>query len=258
MDNQRLFTLLAGTAQQDASAFSQLYQEFSPTVYGIALSVVKEPHTAADAAQEVFLRLWTLPPARFPRENPGAWLYTVTRRQALEHLQRQRPQSLEEAPPLPELSSPLENALDWQSFQELLAPLDELSRQIHCAFWRWATPTGRLPPCSTRTPPPSAGSTPRPSTGCGCSERTCWGLCCWAFWDCGRCCPKPPLRGPPARAAPAASPRQPRRRGCPGRCFWQRRPSSWQGRFISAGSAGSVPGKKSEYAPTKQASRSLS
>lgn len=130
MDNQRLFTLLAGTAQRDASAFSQLYQEFSPTVYGIALSVVKEPHTAADATQEVFLRLWTLPPARFPRENPGAWLYTVTRRQALEHLQRQRPQSLEEAPPLPELSSPLENALDWQSFQELLAPLDELSRQI--------------------------------------------------------------------------------------------------------------------------------
>ena len=130
MDNQRLFTLLAGTAQRDASAFSQLYQEFSPTVYGIALSVVKEPHTAADATQEVFLRLWTLPPARFPRENPGAWLYTVTHRQALEHLQRQRPLSLEEAPPLPELSSPLENALDWQSFQELLAPLDELSRQI--------------------------------------------------------------------------------------------------------------------------------
>ena len=130
MDNQRLFTLLAGTAQRDASAFSQLYQEFSPTVYGIALSVVKEPHTAADATQEVFLRLWTLPPTSFPRENPGAWLYTVTRRQALEHLQRQRPQSLEEAPPLPELSSPLENALDWQSFQELLAPLDELSRQI--------------------------------------------------------------------------------------------------------------------------------
>ena len=52
MDNQRLSTLLAGTAQRDASAFSQLYQEFSPTVYGIALSVVKEPHTAADATQE--------------------------------------------------------------------------------------------------------------------------------------------------------------------------------------------------------------
>ena len=139
MDNQRLFTLLAGTAQRDASAFSQLYQEFSPTVYGIALSVVKEPHTAADATQEVFLRLWTLPPARFPRENPGAWLYTVTRRQALEHLQRQRPLSLEEAPPLPELSSPLENALDWQSFQELLAPLDELSRQIAATVrWKYA------------------------------------------------------------------------------------------------------------------------
>ena len=70
MDNQRLSTLLAGTAQRDASAFSQLYQEFSPTVYGIALSVVKEPHTAADATQEVFLRLWTLPPRALPPGEP--------------------------------------------------------------------------------------------------------------------------------------------------------------------------------------------
>ena len=255
MDNQRLSTLLAGTAQRNAGAFSQLYQEFSPTVYGIALSVVKEPHTAADATQEVFLRLWTLPPARFPRENPGAWLYTVTRRQALEHLQRQRPQSLEEAPPLPELSSPLENALDWQSFQELLAPLDELSRQIVTLKLAAGYTHREIAALLHQNPATVRWKYAKAIHGL----RLFWADLLGALLlDCGRCCPKPPPRGPPARAAPAASPRQPLQPGCPGRCFWRRRPSSWQGQFISAGSAGSVPGKKSEYAPTKQASRSLS
>ena len=82
MDNQRLFTLLGGTARRDPQAFTQLYQEFYPAVYGMALSVLKKPDASADAAQEVFLRLWTLPAQSFPTANPGAWLYTVTRRQA--------------------------------------------------------------------------------------------------------------------------------------------------------------------------------
>lgn len=90
MDNQRLFTLLGGTARRDPQAFTQLYQEFYPAVYGMALSVLKKPDASADAAQEVFLRLWTLPAQSFPTANPGAWLYTVTRRQALEIQKSQR------------------------------------------------------------------------------------------------------------------------------------------------------------------------
>lgn len=258
MDNQRLSTLLAGTAQRDASAFSQLYQEFSPTVYGIALSVVKEPHTAADAAQEVFLRLWTLPPARFPRENPGAWLYTVTRRQALEHLQRQRPQSLEEAPPLPELSSPLEKALDWQSFQELLAPLDELSRQIVTLKLAAGYTHREIAALLHQNPATVRWKYMKAIHGLRLFWADLLGALLLGFLGLRALLPQAPTAGAPARAAPAASPRQPLQPGCPGRCFWRRRPSSWQGRFISAGSAGSVPGKKSETAPTKQASRSLS
>ena len=103
MDNQRLFTLLGGTARRDPQAFTQLYQEFYPAVYGMALSVLKKPDASADAAQEVFLRLWTLPAQSFPTANPGAWLYTVTRRQALEIQKSQRAAlPLEELPPLPD------------------------------------------------------------------------------------------------------------------------------------------------------------
>lgn len=131
MDNQRLFTLLGGTARRDPQAFTQLYQEFYPAVYGMALSVLKKPDASADAAQEVFLRLWTLPAQSFPTANPGAWLYTVTRRQALEIQKSQHAAlPLEELPPLPDPAPGPESVLDWESFQQLVAPLDEISRQI--------------------------------------------------------------------------------------------------------------------------------
>ena len=125
MDNRRLFDLLSGTARRDEAAFSQLYREFYPTVRGIALSVTGDEADSNDAAQEVFALLWTLPPQRFPRENPGAWLYTVTRRKALALRQGRPTLPLEELPPLPAPSD-----LEDPSFQELVAPLDEESRQI--------------------------------------------------------------------------------------------------------------------------------
>ena len=57
MDNQRLFTLLGGTARRDPQAFTQLYQEFYPAVYGMALSVLKKPDASADAAR-TYLLFW--------------------------------------------------------------------------------------------------------------------------------------------------------------------------------------------------------
>ena len=66
MDNQRLFTLLGGTARRDPQAFTQLYQEFYPAVYGMALSVLKKPDASADAAG-----CGPCPPRAFPPPTPG-------------------------------------------------------------------------------------------------------------------------------------------------------------------------------------------
>ena len=260
MDNQRLSTLLAGTAQRDASAFSQLYQEFSPTVYGIALSVVKEPphrcrrHPGGVPAAVDFA------PRALPPGEP--------RRLAVH---RHPPPGLgaPPAPAAPVLGGGPSPAGAFLPLGERLglavlpraagAPGRAVPANRHLEAGQRATPTGRLPPCSTRTPATVRWKYAKAIHGL----RLFWAdllgaLLLGFFGTAGAAAPSPHCGGPPARAAPAVSPRQPLRRGCPGRCFWQRRPSSWQGQFISAGSAGSVPGKKSENAPTKQASRSLS
>lgn len=127
MDNQRLAQLLEGASRREEDAFTQLYQEFYPTVYAIALGVGKQPQDAADDAQQVFAKLWGLAPQRLPHTNPGAWLYTLTRRQALEPHRGKRPLPLAELPALPQ---PPEPAWDSLRFRELVSPLDPLSRQI--------------------------------------------------------------------------------------------------------------------------------
>lgn len=130
MNSQRLAQLLVGTAQREEEAFSLLYREFYPAVRSIAGTVLPSPQDVEDAAQEVFSLLWTLPPERFPTKNPGAWLYTVARRQALAHIRGQRPVSLEELPPLADPSPDPEMVEEEEQFSQLLAPLDEESRQI--------------------------------------------------------------------------------------------------------------------------------
>lgn len=43
---------------RDSSAMSQLYDRYSPTLYGIVLQIVKDENVAEDVLQEAFLRIW--------------------------------------------------------------------------------------------------------------------------------------------------------------------------------------------------------
>lgn len=50
--------LVRRTAQNDRDAFSRLYDEVAPMVYGVALRVVRDPARAEEISQEVFLQVW--------------------------------------------------------------------------------------------------------------------------------------------------------------------------------------------------------
>lgn len=67
-------------------------QQHQDRVYGLAVHLTGDPDTAADVAQEAFIRLWT------HREDvdearAGAWLLRVTRNLAIDHFRRVRRQA---------------------------------------------------------------------------------------------------------------------------------------------------------------------
>lgn len=74
----------------DSTAFAHLVERFQRDVYGKAFSILKNHLDADDVVQETFLRVFrALPGFRF-ESSFRTWLITITTRQALNFLDRQR------------------------------------------------------------------------------------------------------------------------------------------------------------------------
>jgi RNA polymerase sigma-70 factor (ECF subfamily) len=83
--------LLAGLGTGDADSAAAFIRRFQRRVYGLALTIVGEPVTAEDIAQEAFVRAWRHASAYDPRRGSvTTWLLTITRNIALDGLRARR------------------------------------------------------------------------------------------------------------------------------------------------------------------------
>jgi RNA polymerase sigma-70 factor (ECF subfamily) len=110
-------------ARGDAAAFRRLHREFGPMVHGLLLARV-DPATADDLTQEVFLSAWRrLDRLHEPRAWP-AWLATIARNRALDHVRRDRPHQT--LPPDSVLSTAQGDAATRAEAEQLLERIREL------------------------------------------------------------------------------------------------------------------------------------
>ena len=78
-------TLLAGLGAGDAELAVAFVRRFQRLVYGIAVTVVRDPATAEDIAQQTFERAWRHAPVFDPRRGSvRAWLSTIARNLAVD------------------------------------------------------------------------------------------------------------------------------------------------------------------------------
>ena len=90
-------------AAGDREALTPLYRQTSATVYGFALSILKNRQDAEDVLQDTYLRIWNAAGSYTPGGKPLAWILTITRNLALMRM-RERSRTVEMAPDV------------WQSF----------------------------------------------------------------------------------------------------------------------------------------------
>jgi RNA polymerase sigma-70 factor (ECF subfamily) len=85
------FTLVARLAAGDDDALAVLYDRYGTVVYSLALRIVRDPATAEEVTQEVFVRLWRAA-ARFDpaRGRLATWLLRITHNLALNEIRRAR------------------------------------------------------------------------------------------------------------------------------------------------------------------------
>jgi len=78
-------SLLAGLASGEPEPAAAFVRRFQARVYGLALSIVGDPHAAEEVAQETFIRAWRHATAHDPvRGRVSTWLLTIARNLAVD------------------------------------------------------------------------------------------------------------------------------------------------------------------------------
>ncbi len=84
--------LLALVQSGDESAMASLFDRYSKVVYSVALRVLRDPSSAEDVLQEVFMQIWRNPDSFVAtRGSLGGWLAVVSRNRSIDALRRKRP-----------------------------------------------------------------------------------------------------------------------------------------------------------------------
>src|SRR6202044_76490 len=80
----------------DLNALSELITRYQNRLYRYLLRIVRQPAEAEDLFQQTWLRVAEKIQHYDPRRSFEAWLFTLARNLAIDHLRRMRPESLDE------------------------------------------------------------------------------------------------------------------------------------------------------------------
>lgn len=93
--DERLFRRIG---QDDMAAFEELYVLTEKTIYAYALSIVRHHEDAMDVVSETFLKIRSAAHLYKPMGKPLAWMFTIARNFAMDHLREQGRYSDQEIP----------------------------------------------------------------------------------------------------------------------------------------------------------------
>ncbi len=76
---------------RDAQAMAAVFDRHSGSVYAVALSILRDPTSAEDVVQDVFLKFWRKPDGFVQgRGSLGGWLAASSRNRSIDVLRRRR------------------------------------------------------------------------------------------------------------------------------------------------------------------------
>jgi RNA polymerase sigma factor (sigma-70 family) len=88
--------LLAGLAAGETQAATAFVRRYQARVYGLVITIVRDPGTAEDVAQETFVRAWRNAGTYDARRGRVAtWLLTIARNAAIDAMRARRPEPLD-------------------------------------------------------------------------------------------------------------------------------------------------------------------
>ena len=84
--------LLAQVQNGDEQAMASIFDRYSKVVYSVSLRVLRDPASAEDVLQEIFMQIWRNPDSFIAAKGSlGGWLAVVSRNRSIDALRRKRP-----------------------------------------------------------------------------------------------------------------------------------------------------------------------
>jgi RNA polymerase sigma factor (sigma-70 family) len=82
--------LVRRVGHRDPGAFETLYRRYGPSVYGVALRVLRQPFLAQEVVHDTFLAVWNAPDAYDPSRGPfRAYLLSLGHHRAVDAVRRE-------------------------------------------------------------------------------------------------------------------------------------------------------------------------
>jgi RNA polymerase sigma-70 factor (ECF subfamily) len=138
-DEQRDRNIMARIKARDASALSELYDQYSRLLFGLILSILKKRVEAEDTLQEVFTQIWEKAEQfDLERGTVYSWIVSLTRNKAIDRLrskvykeQKKQSASLDNEdvfyPLYSDETDPLEQTILSDRAKKLRDALDQIS-----------------------------------------------------------------------------------------------------------------------------------
>ena len=120
------------------------YSRHANRIYSVALRVLRDPSSAEDVLQEIFMQIWRNPTTFIAtRGSLEGWLSVITRNRAIDVIRKRRPSELVDDLQLPSrqnLLAEVEHSVTLDRVKPVLATLPhEQRRALELAFFQGLT-----------------------------------------------------------------------------------------------------------------------
>lgn len=97
---EQLFTeSISQICKNEKEGLRRIYEDYNPMIYSAVWEIVRNREDAEDLTSEFFIRLWNAADTYRPGRGHRAWMLTIARNMALDHLRkRRREEPVEELP----------------------------------------------------------------------------------------------------------------------------------------------------------------